>query len=69
VDYSPFIVESKEEAWVKEEKRPGVILIAVPLQSSQVQPQFHGFEFLCRLPMRMPQGGLYIVIFTSSSSI
>jgi hypothetical protein len=30
VDYFPFMVESKEKAWVKEERWPEAILVAVP---------------------------------------
>jgi hypothetical protein len=64
------MVESKDEAWVKEERRPEAILAAVP------PPIFAGlasillFSFFSAASSRERlKGGLYIVVFRSSPLI
>jgi hypothetical protein len=56
VDYSLFINMAVLVMWERLEKGPRMGPVAFPLQSSQVQPPFRGFVFLCRLLTRMPWG-------------
>jgi hypothetical protein len=50
------------------EMHPGMAPTDFPLQSSQIQPPFHGFR-VPPLPPLENASGLYIVVFRSSPSI
>jgi hypothetical protein len=59
VDYSPFMVESKDEALVKDERmemRPGMDLIAFPPLIFIGSASVSWFVFLCLLFTRTPWG-------------
>jgi hypothetical protein len=73
LDYSPLMVESKEEALVKEERQPEAIPVVVP--PFNIPPatdnNLSGLVFLCFTPppLRECLRGLYIVLFRLRLSI
>jgi hypothetical protein len=58
VDYFPFMVESKEKAWVKEERWPEAILVAVPPPIFATSAYVSWFRFSPPSPRENASGGL-----------
>ena len=59
VDYSPLMVESKEEAFVKEERRPEAILAAVPPPIFAGSDLYFGVSLSASASLRKRLGGYF----------
>jgi hypothetical protein len=69
VDYSPFMVESKEEAWVKEERWPEVIPAEVPHPIFIGSTSVSWFRVSPPPPHKNASGGSLYRVFRSILSI